>query len=78
MTDAMAPRVHPTPGIAYLLWCLCLVGFCGIHRFYLGRPLTGLLWLFTGGLLFVGQVIDLFLIPGMVADANRRLGGPTA
>ncbi len=65
-----------TPGIAYLLWLLSFLGFCGIHRFYLGRPLTGLLWFFTGGLCFVGQVIDLFLIPGMVEQANRRfLGG---
>jgi TM2 domain-containing membrane protein YozV len=63
--------------MAYLLWLLCLIGFCGIHRFYLGKPLTGLLWLFTGGLLFIGQFIDLLLIPGMVQQANRKLGGPT-
>ena len=59
-------------GTSYLLWLLCLLGFCGIHRFYNGRILTGLLWLFTGGLLLIGQIIDLFLMPGMVADANRR------
>ena len=64
-----------SPGMAYLLWLLCFVGFCGIHRFYLGKPITGLIWLFTGGLLLVGQVIDLFLIPGMVETANRRFGG---
>jgi TM2 domain-containing membrane protein YozV len=65
--------------MAYLLWVLGLFGFCGIHRFYLGKPLTGLLWFFTAGLLFVGQFIDLFLIPGMVEKANRRFlgyGGP--
>jgi TM2 domain-containing membrane protein YozV len=60
--------------MAYLLWLLGLIGLCGIHRFYVGRPLTGLLWLFTGGLLFVGQIIDLFLIPGMVDRANRKVG----
>jgi TM2 domain-containing membrane protein YozV len=60
--------------MAYLLWLLCFLGFCGIHRFYVGRPLTALLWLFTGGLLFVGQIIDLFLIPGMVDKANRKVG----
>ena len=59
-------------GIAYLCWCLCFVGFCGIHRFYLGRPWTGLLWLFTFGLFFVGQFIDLFLIPGMVDRLNMQ------
>jgi TM2 domain-containing membrane protein YozV len=61
-------------GVAYLLWLLGLLGFCGIHRFYVGKPLTGLLWLFTGGLLLVGQFIDLFLIPGMVHRANRKVG----
>ena len=61
-------------GMAYLLWLACFIGFFGIHRFYLGKPLTGLLWLFTGGLLFIGQFIDLFLIPGMVESNNARLG----
>lgn len=61
-------------GMAYLLWLLCFVGFCGIHRFYLGRPLTALLWLFTGGLFLIGQFIDLLLIPGMVDGANRKVG----
>ena len=57
-------------GISYLLWCLSLVGFCGIHRFYNGKWITGLLWFFTGGLLFIGQLIDLILIPAMTRRAN--------
>ena len=61
-------------GTAYLCWLLGLVGFCGIHRFYLGKPVTGLLWFFTAGLLGIGQFIDLFLIPGMVERNNARLG----
>ena len=59
-------------GVAYLLWLAGLVGLCGLHRFYLGKPWTGLLWLFTGGLLFIGQLIDLILIPGMAAQANLK------
>ena len=54
---------HPNPGIAYLLWLLGLAGIAGVHRFYSGRWVTGLIWLFTGGLCFVGQIVDLFLIP---------------
>ena len=57
---------------AYLLWLPCLVGVCGLHRFYAGRPLTGLLWLATLGLLGIGQLMDLALIPGMVARPRRR------
>jgi len=59
---------------SYAFWCLALVGVCGIHRFYLGKWGTGILWLLTGGLLFIGQFIDLFLIPGIVERTNRRLG----
>lgn len=59
-------------GTSYLLWLLCFVGFCGIHRFYNGKIITGLIWLFTGGLFLIGQIVDLFLISGMVDDANRR------
>ena len=59
-------------GTSYLLWLLCFIGFCGIHRFYNGRIITGLIWLFTGGLLLIGQIIDLFLIPSMVEGSNRR------
>jgi len=60
-------------GLAYLLWLPCLFGICGVHRFYCGKFITGLLWLFTFGLLGFGQLIDLLLIPGMVAQANLRL-----
>lgn len=61
---------------AYLLWCLIFLGLGGIHRLYAGKVLTGLLWLFTGGLFLIGQIIDLFLIPGMIEMANlkRKVG----
>ncbi|MFT5684163.1 MAG: TM2 domain-containing membrane protein YozV [Myxococcota bacterium] len=54
--------------IGYILW---IFGFTGAHRFYFGRPMTGLLWMLTGGLLGVGWFIDLFLIPGMERSAER-------
>ncbi len=58
-------------GTVYLLWAAGLLGFCGIHRFYLGRPLSGILWFLTGGLCGIGQIVDLFLIPSMVEEYNR-------
>jgi TM2 domain-containing membrane protein YozV len=61
-------------GVAYLLWFGCIFGLCGIHRFYAGKVLTGLLWLFTLGLLGIGQLIDLFLTPSMIAQTNARNG----
>lgn len=55
--------------IGYLLW---LFGFTGAHRFYYGRPVTGTIWFFTLGLLGIGWLIDLFLIPSMDRAADRR------
>ena len=55
--------------IGYVLW---IFGFTGAHRFYFGKPITGTIWFFTGGLLLIGWIIDFFLIPGMDAAADRR------
>jgi TM2 domain-containing membrane protein YozV len=55
--------------IGYLLW---IFGFTGAHRFYYGKPITGAIWFFTLGLLGVGWLIDLFLIPGMDRQADNR------
>ncbi len=55
---------------AFVLWLLGLVGLCGLHRFYVGRVGTGILWLFTLGLLGVGQLFDLFFLGSMVRNAN--------
>ena len=62
----------PTEGIAYLTWMAGFMGFCGIHRFYLGKYFTGALWLLTGGLLGIGQFIDLFRIKKMVRLERRE------
>ncbi|WP_228020028.1 TM2 domain-containing protein [Sphaerospermopsis sp. LEGE 08334] len=59
-------------GTAYLLWSLCFIGFAGIHRFYCGKPLSGLIYLFTWGLLGFGQFADLLIIPGMVDEKNLK------
>jgi TM2 domain-containing membrane protein YozV len=55
--------------VGYILW---IFGFLGSHRFYYGRPISGTIWFFTLGLLGIGWLIDLFLIPGMDRDADRR------
>ncbi len=44
----------------------------GAHRFYYGKPKTGTLYFFTLGLLFVGWIVDLFLMPKLDSQADRR------
>jgi TM2 domain-containing membrane protein YozV len=55
--------------LGYILW---IFGFTGAHRFYYGKPVTGTIYFFTLGLLFVGWFIDLFLIPSMDRQADLR------
>jgi TM2 domain-containing membrane protein YozV len=57
----------------YGFWALGFFGLCGMHRFYLGKPCSGILYLFTFGLLFMGQLIDVLLIPAMVKERNLLL-----
>lgn len=70
-TTALARRSAPSVPVAYVLLMLGWFGFCGLHRIYLGRWVSGLLWMFTFGLLGIGQVIDLFFIPRMADDYSR-------
>lgn len=56
--------------VAYLLWLP--FGIVGAHRFYCGRVGTGVLWCLTGGLFGIGWLIDVFLIPEMVREANAE------
>jgi len=47
---------------ALTFWLAFFLGFLGIHRFYLGKPLTGLLWFFTSGLFSFGYLFDVIFI----------------
>ncbi|MDR2792060.1 MAG: TM2 domain-containing protein [Treponema sp.] len=59
-------------GIAYLLWLISGFGALGLHRFYLGKVPSGLLWMFTGGLCMVGSIYDFFTLGGQVRKANME------
>ncbi|QBX32771.1 TM2 domain-containing protein [Aeromonas phage Asfd_1] len=56
--------------LAYVLWFF--LGLLGVHRFYTGHIVTGIIWLFTGGLFGIGWFIDLFLTAGLVERANIK------
>ncbi|MEX0608506.1 MAG: TM2 domain-containing protein [Balneolaceae bacterium] len=55
---------------AYLFWLIGFFGILGFHRFYLGKPGTGIGWMFTGGLLGFGAIYDLIALPKMVDEEN--------
>ncbi len=61
-------------GISYGLWCASFLTLAGLHRIYLGKYGTGILWMLTWGLLGIGTLTDLFRMKKLVRDANIREG----
>jgi len=62
------------PGGQYdynLTWILlALLGVFGVHRFYQGKILSGLLYLVTLGVFGLGVLYDLFTLNRQLADRN--------
>lgn len=70
MFDVSMPR---SKTVAYMLWLIGGFGTLGLHRFYLGKTGTGVAWVLTGGLFFMGALYDLFALKGMVEAHNTNI-----
>ena len=47
----------------WISFFLCLFfGYLGIHKFYEGRILLGIVYLFTFGFCYIGVIIDLVIL----------------
>jgi len=57
--------------LAYALWGLGLMGFCGLHRLYLRRPVSGSAYLFSVGFFGIGQLLDLMQMQRLLEQANQ-------
>jgi len=55
--------------IAWVL--LTFFGVFGIHRFYMQKWITGVLYLLTGGLFMIGYLYDYWTLNSQVDEINR-------
>lgn len=67
-----------TLSTAYLFWLPSLFGIAGLHRFYLGKPISGIVFLLTGGLFGIGTIYDAITMGRQVREAEiaDRLARP--
>ncbi len=72
--DREANRRYTTEGanftIAWIL--LTFFGVLGLHRFYLGKWVSGLLWFFTGGFFLLGYLYDYWTLNSQIEAVNRE------
>lgn len=60
--------------IAYLLWFIGGFGVLGLHRFYMKKHATAVLFILTGGVGFLGAAYDFLTMTRQIADVNERDG----
>ena len=61
------------PGTMTLLAAIGFIGVAGIHRFMLGQVGMGILYLLTGGLCWIGTIVDMVRMSSMVTEYNLRV-----
>jgi TM2 domain-containing membrane protein YozV len=64
---AVGPIDH---SLAWIL--LTFLGVLGVHRFYLGKWGTGILYLVTLGLFGVGLIYDFWTLNSQISELNLR------
>lgn len=72
--DRSADNRYAEGPIDYSLsWILLtFLGIFGVHRFYMGKWLSGLLYLLTGGLFLIGYIYDYWTLNEQIADENSQ------
>ena len=56
-----------------LAWILLtFLGIFGVHRMYMGKWVSGILYFLTGGLFLIGYVYDYWTLNDQIAMINGR------
>jgi len=70
-------RYIPGPIDYNLAWILLVfLGFFGVHRLYMGKIWTGILYLLTFGLFGLGYIYDMWTLNDQVTLINGGAGQP--
>jgi len=65
-------RFIPGPTDYNITWILLtFLGIFGIHRFYMGKIITGILYLLTAGLFGIGILWDFLTLNEQISEVNR-------
>lgn len=74
--DRTADLRYRTGRIDYsMAWILLtFLGIFGVHRMYMGKWLTGLLYLCTGGFFLLGYIYDFWTLNDQITIRNAQLG----
>ncbi|AQA17891.1 hypothetical protein BST95_06235 [Halioglobus japonicus] len=66
-------RFVPGPKDYDLTWILLtFLGIFGIHRMYMGKWITGVIYLCTGGFFLLGVLWDFLTLNEQLSDANNQ------
>ena len=68
------PQSDQELALAYILAAFSAFGLAGLHRFYLGKPITGVIWLLTWGLFGAGTIYDFLTMARQVTVPERKHG----
>lgn len=72
--DGAADLRYDAGDIDYSLAFICLtfVGIFGVHRLYMGKWISAIIYFFTGGLLGLGVLYDFWTLNEQVSVENRK------
>ena len=73
--DSEADAKYTQGAIDYnISWILLsFLGVFGVHRLYMRKYFTGILYLLTGGLFLIGYLYDLWTLNEQITIQNKRL-----
>ena len=57
--------------VAWVL--LTFLGVFGLHRFYMGKWVTGVIYLFTGGFFLLGLIYDYWTLNRQISERNAMI-----